>query len=172
MVATVSRGNWFAVRVRSNFERVTAQSLDVRGISCFLPIYKARRQWSDRVKEVELPLFSGYVFCQVSGRRFLPLLETPGVVHVVGTGSSPVPVEDHEMDALFRISGSGQETMPWPYLAVGHRVRLRTGALKGVEGILSNVDGRHRVIVTIELLQRAVAVSVDRLDLEQVWPRS
>jgi transcription antitermination factor NusG len=80
-------------------------------------------------------------------------------------------VEDHEMAALHRIAGSGQETMPWPYLTAGQRVRLRTGALKDVEGILANVEGRNRVIVNIELLQRAVAVSVDRLDLEPVWPQ-
>lgn len=171
MLSETSRGTWFAVRVRSNFERATAQSLDVRGISCFLPMYKVRRQWSDRVKVVDLPLFTGYVFCQISERRFLPLLETPGVVQVVGNGPSPVPVEDHEMAALHRIAGSGQETMPWPYLTAGQRVRLRTGALKDVEGILANVEGRNRVIVNIELLQRAVAVSVDRLDLEPVWPQ-
>lgn len=171
MMSDVSWGAWFAVRVRSNFERATAQSLDARGISCFLPMYKARRQWSDRVKEVDLPLFSGYVFCQVPERRFLPVLETPGVLQVVGKGPSPVPVEDHEMAALRRIVGCGQETLPWPYLAAGQRVRLRTGALKDVEGILASAEGRHRVIVNIELLQRSVAVSVERLDLEPIWPQ-
>lgn len=163
-------GAWFAVRVRSNFERATAQSLDYRGIRCFLPMYKARRQWSDRVKVVDLPLFSGYVFCHLAERRFLPVLETPGVVQVVGIGLTPVPVEEHEMTALHRIAGCGQETMPWPYLAVGQRVRLRAGALKDVEGILANADGRDRVVVNIELLQRSVAVSVERLDLEPIWP--
>ena len=161
-------GAWFAVRVRSNFEKVTAQSLDPRGISRFLPMYKARRHWADRVKEVDLPLFSGYVFCQVPERRFLPLLETPGVVHVVGSGPRPVPVEDHEMAALHRIVGCGQETMPWLYLAVRQRVRLRTGALKDVEGILARAEGRNRVIVNVELLQRSVAVSAERLDLEPI----
>ena len=166
-----SPGAWFAVRVRSNFERVTAQSLDSRGIQCFLPMYKARRQWSDRVKVVDLPLFTGYVFCQLRDRRFLPVLETPGVVQVVGHGQEPVPVEEHEMAALHRIAGCGRETMPWPYLAAGQRVRLRTGALKDVEGILANAEGRDRVVVNIELLQRSVAVSVERLDVEPIWPQ-
>lgn len=164
-------GDWYAVRVRSNFERATAQSLDCRGIKCFLPLYKARRQWSDRVKEIDLPIFTGYVFCHLEEPRFLPILETPGVVQVVGTGATPVPVEAHEMAALRQIAGSGKETMPWPYLTVGQRVRLRTGALKGVEGILANADGRVRVVVNIELLQRSVAVSVERLDLEPIWPQ-
>lgn len=162
-------GDWFAVRVRSNFERATAQSLDYRGIRCFLPMYKARRQWSDRVKVVDLPLFTGYVFCHLEDRRFLPVLETPGVVQVVGTGSMPVPVEDHEMAALHRIASSGQDTQPWPYLAVGQKVRMRTGALKNIEGFLTNVDGKDRVVVNIDLLQRSVAVSVERVDLEPIW---
>ena len=170
MVSEHRVGDWFAVRVRSNFERATAQSLDCRGIKCFLPLYKTRRQWSDRIKEISLPLFTGYVFCHLMEPRFVPILETPGVVHVVGRGAKPVPVEAHEMAALRRIAGSGSEAMPWPYLSVGQRVRLRTGALKNVEGILANTDGRTRVVVNIELLQRSIAVNVERLDLEPLWP--
>ena len=134
-------------------------------------MYKVRRQWSDRVKEVDLPLLSGYVFCQVPERRVLPVLETPGVVQVVGNGPSPVLVEYHEMAAVHRIVGSGQETMPWPYLAAGQRVRLRTGALKDVEELLASAEGHHRVIVNIEPSQRSVAVRVERLDLEPIWPQ-
>ena len=132
-------------------------------------MYRARRQWSDRVKELDLPLFSGYLFCRLAERRFVPVLETPGVVRVVGHGAQPVPVEDAEMQALYRIVGSGREAMPWPYLTAGQRVRLRTGALKDVEGILTNAEGRDRVVANIELLQRSVAVSVERLDLEPTW---
>lgn len=171
MLSEQLEGNWFAVRVRSNFERATAQSLDCRGIRCFLPLYKTRRQWTDRVKVIELPLFSGYVFCHLQEPRFLPILETPGVVQVVGTGAKPVPVEAHEMDALHKIVGSGKESQPWPYLTAGQRVRMRAGALKDMEGILTNTDGRDRVVVNIELLQRSVAVSIERLDLEPVWPQ-
>ena len=164
-------GEWVAVRERSNFEGATARSLDCRGIKCFLPLYRARRQWSDRVKEIDLPLFTGYVFCRLDEHRFLPVLETPGVVQVVGIGAKPVAVEANEMAALWKIAGSGNEAMPWPYLTVGQRVRMRTGALKDVEGILTNADGRIRVVVNIELLQRSVAVSVERLDIEPVWPQ-
>jgi transcription termination/antitermination protein NusG len=171
MLAGTREGSWFAVRVRSNFEKTTAESLDCRGISCFLPMYKARRQWSDRVKVVDLPLFSGYLFCQLAEPRFLPILETPGVVRVVGVGSTPVPVPAVEMEAIRRIVGSGQESLPWPYLAAGQRVRLRAGALKDLEGILASADGRDRVVVNIELLQRSVAVTVERLDVEPIWPQ-
>jgi len=134
-------------------------------------MYKARRQWSDRTRVIDLPLFSGYLFCQLEGRRFLPVLETPGVVQVVGNGAEPVPVEEREMAVLRRIADCGRETMPWPYLKAGQRVRLRTGALRDVEGILASAEGRDRVVVNIELLQRSVAVSIERLDLEPVWPQ-
>lgn len=164
------REDWFAVRVRSNFEQSTAKSLTMRGISCFLPMYRARRQWSDRIKVIELPLFSGYLFCQLAERRFLPVLETPGVVRVIGNGPEPVPVEQDEMRALHRIVGSGRELQPWPYLTAGRRVRLRTGALRDVEGILTDTAGSDQVVVNIELLRRSVAVKIDRLDLEPVWP--
>lgn len=162
-------GDWFAVRVRSNFERTTAQSLGCRGIPYFLPMYRARRRWSDRDAVLDIPLFSGYLFCHLPERRFVPVLSTPGVVQVVGMGPFPEPVPEAEIVALRRIVGSGRETRPWPYLAAGQRVRLRSGALKDVEGILARADGRAKVIVNVELLQRSVAVSVDRLDLEPIW---
>lgn len=165
------QGDWFAVRVRSNFERATANSLDSRGICCFLPTYKKRRQWSDRVKVIEAPLFSGYLFCLLSEPRFVPILETPGVVRVVGIGAKPMPVEPREMEAIRRIVGSGEDAMPWPYLAAGQRVRVLTGALKDVEGVLTSTDGKDRVVINIELLQRSVAVSVERLDVEPIWQR-
>lgn len=171
MLSEWSDSGWFAVRVRSNFERVTAQALDCRGVRCFLPTYKARRQWSDRVKVMDLPLFSGYLFCHLPERRFLPVVETPGVVQVVGNGRCPVAVDAQEMEALHRIADSGGETVPWPYLAAGQRVRLRAGALRGVEGILASTEGRDRVVMNIELLQRSVAVCVERIDLEPIWPQ-
>lgn len=157
------------MRVRSNFERATAQSLGSRGIHCFLPTYRRRSHWSDRVKLVEAPLFAGYVFCLLEEPRFVPILETPGVVRVVGIGAKPVPVEPHEIEAIRRIVGSGQDAMPWPYLAAGQRVRIRSGPLKGVEGVLLHAAGKERVVINIELLHRSVAVSIERLDVEPVW---
>ena len=147
--------DWYAVRVKSRGEKSCAANFEVRGIECFLPTYETRRRWSDRVKVMEEPLFSGYVFCQMEGGRTLPVISTPGVLQVVGA------VEVHEMAAMRKLVEGGM-AMPWPYLKEGERVRLRKGAWMGVEGILQSADGRDRVVVNIETLQRAVAVEVDR----------
>lgn len=118
---------------------------------------------------MELPLFSGYLFCRLPEQRFLPILNTPGVVQVLGYGAKPEPVATGEIDAIRRIVGSGHEALPWPYLSAGQRVKLRAGPLRNLEGILENADGRERVVVNVELLQRSVAVAVDRMDLEPIW---
>src|SRR3954468_16827711 len=91
---------WFALRVRPRYEKQVAQSIESKGIASFLPLYSVRRSWSDRTKEVELPLFDGYVFCQTDLNDRLPVLVTPGVMHIVGVGTTPVPIEQHEMDAI------------------------------------------------------------------------
>lgn len=147
--------DWFAVRVKSRSEKLCAANFEVRGIECFLPTYETKRRWSDRVRVTEEPLFSGYVFCQMEDGRSLPVISTPGVLQVVGA------VEVHEMTAMRRLVEGGS-AVPWPYLKDGQRVRLRTGAWAGVEGILLSAEGRDRVVVNIETLQRAVAVEVDR----------
>jgi transcriptional antiterminator NusG len=147
--------DWYAVRVKSRGEKSCAANFEVRGIECFLPTYETKRRWSDRVKVTEEPLFSGYVFCQMADGRSLPVISTPGVLQVVGA------VEQHEMAAMRRLVEGGA-ARPWPYLREGQRVRLRAGAWEGLEGILQSAEGRDRVVVNIETLQRAVAVEVDR----------
>ena len=147
--------DWYAVRVKSRGEKSSAANITVRGIECFLPTYETKRRWTDRVKVIEEPLFSGYVFCQVPEARFLPVISSPGVLQVVGV------VEPHEMVAMRRLVEGGS-AMPWPYLKDGQRVKIRCGAWEGLVGILQSGGGRDRVVVNIELLQRAVAVEVDR----------
>jgi transcription antitermination factor NusG len=147
--------DWYAIRVKSRGEKSSAANIAVRGIECFWPTYETKRRWSDRVKVIEEPLFSGYVFCQVPDSRFLPVISSPGVLQVVGA------VEPHEMSAMRRLVEGGA-AVPWPYLQDGQRVRMRNGAWQGLEGILQSAGGRDRVVVNIELLQKAVAVEVDR----------
>jgi transcription antitermination factor NusG len=91
---------WFALRLRSNFEKTTAQLLEYRGYEVFLPTYRTRRRWSDRVKEIEAPFFAGYLFCRIDISHRLPVLTTPGVVGIVGRGKVPEPVGDHEITAV------------------------------------------------------------------------
>src|SRR5215467_8905129 len=162
MEASSSTCNWYAIRVKSNREKVVTASLAQRGVEPFLPLYRARHEWSDRTKDVELPLFGGYVFCRLDARFRLPVLTIPGVLKFVEVNKAPVPVDESEITSLKAIANSGCAAAPWPYLDAGQRVRIEHGALKDLEGFIIVVKNRWRVIVSVTLLQRSVAVEVDR----------
>lgn len=153
---------WFALTVKPNHERAAVQALEWKGWETFLPLYRCRRRWSDRVKELELPLFAGYVFCRFPVRDKGRILSTPSVVSVVGFAGKPVAVADEEIEAVRKMTGSGLRVGPWPYLRVGQRVRIEAGPLCGLEGILLQLKDAWRVVVSVELLQRSVAAEVDR----------
>jgi len=153
---------WFALQVRSLREKRVGCLLKDKGYAEFVPLYRARRRWSDRVKEIELPLFPGYLFCRLDPRYRLPVLTTPGVMNIVGTGKTPIPVLDSEVEAIQTIVRSGQDALPWNFLQVGHLVWVEEGPLQGLEGILVEFRKRHRLVVSVTLLQRSVAVEVDR----------
>jgi transcription antitermination factor NusG len=152
---------WFALQVRSSKESWTAAHLIGQGYECLLPKYKAQRQWSDRKKEVERALFPGYLFCRFDPYARLPILKTPGVVQIVGFNRTPKPVEEVEIQAIQRTIESKLPVQPWPYLEIGDRVEIRAGALRGLQGILVSVKGNHRLVLSVSLLQRSVAVELD-----------
>ena len=153
---------WFAIRTASGREKAAAGQLENKGYEAFLPIYRSRRRWCDRVKELELPLFPGYLFCRFDFNDRLPVLVTPGVKLIVGFGKTPTPVSDGEIEALRRVVASGAAAEPHEYLAIGQRVRIRDGSLAGVEGVLLQVKSSWRIVLSVELLRRSVAVEVDR----------
>ena len=152
---------WFAILARTGREKTANLLLENSGYECFLPISKDTRRWSDRIKEIEVPLFPGYFFCRMNPHNRLPVLMTPGVIQIAGAGKTPIPVGEEEIAAIQRVEKSGLSTMPWPYLEVGQRVRVNYGTLSGLEGILVNVKGNHRVILSVTLLQRSVAMEVE-----------
>lgn len=153
---------WFALRVKSRCEKVVATIARNKGFEEFLPLYQSRRHWSDRLKAVDLPLFPGYVFCRLDPLRRLPLLTIPGVLHFVGIGKNPVAIEDTEVAAIQRAVQSGLWTEPWCFLEAGQRVRLEDGPLAGLEGILVDTSKQERVVVSVTLLKRSVAVAIER----------
>jgi transcription antitermination factor NusG len=153
---------WYAVRVRSNHERISAFHLQDRGYQEFSPSYKIERRWSDRKKEVEQFLFPGYVFCRLNPQQRLPVLSAPGVVGLVGCGKIPTPIPDEEIDRIRRMVQSGLLITPWPFLELGQTVLIEQGPLAGVEGILEEVKGKCRLVVSISLLRRSVGAEVDR----------
>jgi len=159
---------WYALHVRSRFEKAVAAALQGRGVEEFLPVYKARRRWTDRIQTVTFPLFPGYVFCRLEIGRRLPVLTIPGVISVVGTGKVPAPLPDHEIEAIQAVASAGVPAVPWPYLKEGQKVRIVRDALKDVEGILIKVKNDFRLILSVTILQRAVAIEVDRDSIEPV----
>jgi len=153
---------WYALYVRSRQEHMVADGLKVRGYEEFLPMYRDRRPWSDRQKSVELPLFPGYVFFRMTPAARAPLYTIPGLVSVVGRGHEPEAVEDSEIAQIQAISRTGMPAKPWPYLGAGRRVRIQHGALKDIEGIVTDLKGSLRLVLSVTLLQRSVAVEIDR----------
>jgi transcription antitermination factor NusG len=153
---------WFALLVKSQHEKSVAWALHGKGYEELLPLYIVRRRWSDRIKQLALPLFPGYVFCRFDLNRRLSILVTPGVLQVVGAGKVPLPVEEREIAAIRSIVNSGLLAEPWPFLRLGQRVRIERGSLEGVEGILLAVKKPYRLIVSVTLLQRSVAVELDQ----------
>jgi transcription antitermination factor NusG len=152
---------WYALRVRPRFEKQIASILLSKGYEGFLPLYIQRNRWSDRIREVQLPLFSGYLFCRFDINKRLPILITPGVIQVVGIGKTPHPIEDSEIEAIQSIVISGLQLEPRSYMNIGRRVRIEIGPLAGVEGIVTTLKGKCRLVVSINLLQRSVAVEID-----------
>src|SRR5579871_4380941 len=134
----------------------------IPGSQEFVPSYKTESHWSDRRKEIDRLLFPGYVFCRLDPANRLPVLKAPGVVDLVGFGKVPAPLADQEIEAIRRMVQSGLLVMPWPFLERGHRVLIEHGPLAGVEGILDEVKGKCRLVVSVNLLQRSVSAEIDR----------
>lgn len=153
---------WYAVQVRPRYEKLVAGVLENKGFESFLPLYLAERRRSDRMVVLQQPVFPGYLFCRLDLRsRILPLFTTPGVVRLVGCGRDPVEVSEPEVSAVRRIVESGLAACPWPMPKIGEMVMLESGPLAGLEGRLVSMKKRHRLVVSVALLQRAVAVEVD-----------
>ena len=163
---------WYAVRVRSNYERVAATHLRERGYEEFSPSYQVERRWSDRTKTIEQFLFPGYVFTRLNPHNRLLVVTAPGVVGLVGFGKSPAPIPDQEIESIRTMVRSGLLMKPWPFLEVGQRVLIERGPLSGVEGILQQVKAKFRLVVSISLLHRSVSAEVDRTWVRPVQSRA
>jgi transcription antitermination factor NusG len=151
---------WFALQVRGRRELAVAEYLRGQGYEWFLPLYKCQKVWSDRIKEVESPLFPGYLFCRLDPQFRLPILKTPGVIQIVGSNRQPTPVDEREIAAIQTLITTGARNQPWPFLEVGDKVRIESGPLSGLEGLLVEFRGSHRLVISVTLLQRSVAVEL------------
>ena len=162
MGMTYRQWPWFAILARSGREKYATMLLENSGFECFLPIGKSTRKWSDRMKEIDVPLFPGYLFCRMNPNDRLPVLTTPGVIQIAGIGKMPIPIEEHEIAAVRQIEKSGLSATPWPYLRVGNAAKIEKGPLRGVTGIVVKIKSALKLVLSIELLQRSIAVEIDR----------
>jgi transcription antitermination factor NusG len=157
---------WYAACTSANHEKRVAEQLVQRSVEHFLPLYQTVRRWKDRRVQLRLPLFPGYVFVRLALCDRLQVLQVPGVAKLVGFSGTPTALPQEEIDTLRTTLLNGVRAEPHPYLAVGRRVRVKSGALAGMEGILSRRKSRLRVVISIELIRRSVVVEIDKADLE------
>jgi len=170
MSTEIRQWPWFAILTRTGREKNAALLLRNSGYECYLPVIKLTRQWSDRVKDLELAMFPGYLFCRMNPHNRLPVLITPGVIQIVGVGKTPIPVEEEEITAIQRVGKSGLTTIPWPYLQVGQVARIENGPLQGLSGIVLKIKSGLKLVLSVNLLQRSVAVEIDRSWISVVSP--
>jgi len=157
-----SKPAWFALLVRPRHEQQAALALKGKQLEVFLPTYRLRKRWSDRKKEYDAPLFPRYIFCHFGRNQRRAVLETPSVQQVVGFGGQPYPVDEHELFALQSVERSGLPAAPHAFVDVGQRVRILDGPLSGLEGILMSLKGNDRMVLSVSLLRRSVAVEIKR----------
>ena len=166
--ASSAQVRWYAAHVCSRHEKQVMLQLQERRVDSFLPVYKSMRRWKDRKKELELVLFPGYVFVHLDLKDRLRVLQLPSVVRFVSFNGQPAALPDAEIETLSKGLASGIRAEPHPYLKVGQRVHIRFGPLAGANGILVRRKDKFRVVLSIDLIMRSVAVEVDEADIEPV----
>lgn len=160
---------WYAVYTRFQHEKSAARLLEGKGFEILLPLYQSLHRWKDRNKLVTLPLFPCYLFLKTALARRVEVLKTPGVRWIVGNTNGDIPVPEGEIDAIRRVASTPSRIQPHPFLRHGQAVRVRSGPLEGLEGILTRVKNQFRVVISVELVQRSVAVEVDLSDVASVF---
>lgn len=159
---------WFALYTRHQHEKAVAQILSSKNMEVFLPLYTATHRWRDRVKKISLPLFPNYLFVTGCQQQRAEILSAHGVYDFVRLGGSPAPIPDEEIQVVRRAAEQGRNVKPCPFLNTGERVRVKSEPLKGLEGILVRRKNNSRLVLSIELLSRSIAVEVDVFDVERV----
>lgn len=158
--------NWFALSVKNRHEKVVRQLLTNKGFETFLPLYTRRHQYARRAREFDLPLFPGYLFCKFDPTACLPIVTTPGVLRLVGFGRTPVPLDRVEIASIQKAIEARIPVVPYPYWHSGQKVRIRSGALAGVEGVVVGDRPTFRLVLSVTLLQRSVLLEIDASRVE------
>lgn len=168
--ASYTEPRWYAAYTSANCEKKVAEQLCRRGVEQFLPLYRAEHRWKDRYVHLHLPLFPGYVFVHLALRDRFQALQVPNLVRLIGFGAHPAVLPQQDIDALRRGLDGGLRAQPHPYLTIGKRVRIRSGPLEGLEGILQRRKGNFRVVLSVDLILRSISVEADAWDLGIALP--
>ena len=161
-------GPWCAIYTRHQHEKAIAQILSAKGLEVFLPLYKATRRWKDRTMHLSLPLFPCYLFLRGMKERRLDVVTTPGIVSILSVNGEVATVAESEIESVRRVVEWGNRVEPHPYLRCGDRVRVISGPLQGLEGILVRKKNLYRLVLSVEILERSAAVEVDVTAVERV----
>ena len=165
-----SAANWYAVQTYPRHEKRLCEDLGLRTLESFLPLYETVHRWKNGCKvRVELPLFPGYLFVRINPRERYKVLSLPGAVSIVGSASGPWPLPEEEIECL-RASLQARKFEPHPYLAVGQKVRIKSGPLANMTGFLVRQSGGLRVVLSVEMIRQSAAVEVDADDVEPIGP--
>lgn len=164
--ASPGEREWFAVRVKPQHERTVAYALGRLGFERYVPLCRTMRRWAEGFKELDVPIFAGFVFCRMRREEVTAIAAMPAVYNVVGHGPQPVPISEAELQVVKRIESSGLPVSPWPFLRQGQIVEIASGPLSGVKGMLASTMKSWHVVINVELLDRSIAVAVDRADLK------
>ncbi len=164
--------DWYALYTRHQHEKNVERMLSGKGFEVFLPLYTAVRRWKDRDKRLALPLFPCYIFVRNPSDRWQSILATPGIHSLVGFAKKPATISCAEIDAVKRVVGSGLKLEPHPFLQCGDRVRLMAGPLEGLDGLLIRKKSAWKLVVSVHMLQRSVAVEVDATMVKRVAARA
>jgi len=167
------QARWYAVHTRSRFERSVAEELTIKGVETYLPSVGEIHRWKDRKKEIQVPLFPGYLFTRIhdDSPSRLKVLRTSGTVQILGRGAEIEPVPDREIDALKQLLHSRATCFAHPFLREGAWVRVKYGPLEGVEGRLTRIKNASRLVLSVEMLSQSVATEIDAGDVEVMKPR-
>jgi len=158
---------WYALHTRAKHEKAIGAQLLSKGIDTFVPSVREIHRWSDRSKTVDVPLFSCYVFVHdILSKAHLPVLRTPGVLRWVGANGEPAVIPDSQIEAVRSLVGKDVPLWPHSFLKVGQRVRIRGGSLDGVEGTLIDRRGERKLVISIDLIQQSLAMTIDGYDIE------
>ena len=164
------RRSWCAIYTRHQHEKAIAQILAAKGLEVFLPLYNSTRRWKDRTVHLSLPLFPCYLFLRGMKERRLDVVTTPGIVSVLSINGEPAAIPESEIESVRKAIEWGNRVEPHPFLRTGDRVRVISGPLQGLEGILVRRKNLYRLVLSVEILERSAAVEVDVSAVERVGP--